>query len=42
MRDHAVQGLVTPMSVTAAVATLVLTVVVALALGSWRTQTRDA
>ena len=42
VRDHAVQGVVTPMSVTAAVATLVLTVVVALALGSWRTQSRDA
>jgi len=42
VQHHAVQGVVTPMSVAAAVATLVLTVVVALALGSWRTQSRDA
>ena len=42
VRDHAVQGVAPPMSAAAAVAAVVLTVAIALALGAWRTATRDA
>ena len=42
VRPHAVQGIVPPMSVAAAVIAVALTVAIALGLGAWRTATRDA
>jgi hypothetical protein len=42
VRNHAVQGVLVPMSAPAAVAAIVLTLATALGVGAWRTVNRDA